>query len=570
MRKRLFTLVAMIATMAIMSPQLLLAQEIKPVKNVIIMIADGTSLSSISLARWYQRLQDEDKQSLHLDPYMSGTIFTFNSNAPIGDSAPTTSTYMNGVPSIQGFVGTYPYSCGEDDLVELDPSMEYRPIISLMEATKLLQNRKIGLVMTSEFPHATPADATAHTYARNRYDWIIPQMVHNNIDVLIGGGAGLISNEQVDFLKSKGYAVFKNDHSSLSGSHGDKVWSLFSHRDIPYDLDAKKGEDPRIDEMVESAIRHLDNPNGFFLLIEGSKIDWAAHANDPVGIASEMVAFDRAVGVALDFAKQDGNTIVVLTSDHGNSGISIGRRDLRNYAGASKSELFGPLAEIKKTSVGLAQLIAQNPESEIATIIEREAGFAPSEKEIKILNILRELELSDDDGRVAIRQKLKSMNLEELGESALYTGALSDFIAALYRSKMYIGFTTNGHTGEETFLATYAPTQEQRLMGVHTNIGLHNYMRQALGLENSMLELTEEYFAPHTEVFSGMKFSISGTEATEKILTVKHKGVTLSIPAYSTQAKLNGTTYELPIPAVYVDKKDTFYLPAALRSLLKP
>ncbi len=74
------------------------------------MISDGTSLSTISLARWYQNLQADSLTKLHLDPYISGTVLTFCSDAPIGDSAPTTSTYMNGMPSIQGMVGTYPYA----------------------------------------------------------------------------------------------------------------------------------------------------------------------------------------------------------------------------------------------------------------------------------------------------------------------------------------------------------------------------------------------------------------------------------------------------------------------------
>ncbi|WP_423809169.1 alkaline phosphatase, partial [Porphyromonas cangingivalis] len=93
------------------------ARKIRPVKNVILMIADGASLPALSLARWYQRTQDPKNTRLHLDPYLSGTILTYCSNAPIGDSAPTTSCYMTGIPSIKGFVSTYPYSDGANDLI---------------------------------------------------------------------------------------------------------------------------------------------------------------------------------------------------------------------------------------------------------------------------------------------------------------------------------------------------------------------------------------------------------------------------------------------------------------------
>lgn len=557
-----------LATLLFALPQLLVAEQpTKPVKNVIFMISDGTSLSTISLARWYQNLQADSLTKLHLDPYMSGTVLTFCSDAPIGDSAPTTSTYMNGMPSIQGMVGTYPYATSQD-LIPVDSTMGYRPVVSLMEATRVLQDRKVGVVVTCEFPHATPADATAHSYSRKRYDWIIPQMVHNHLDVVIGGGAGLISEEQVNYLRSQDYGVYLNDHASLTSNQKDRMWSLFSHRDIPYDMDGVAGKDPKLSEMVSSAISLLDrnNPNGFFLLVEGSKVDWAAHANDPVAMATEFLAFDRAVQVALDFAKADGNTIVVVTADHGNSGLSLGRGDLRNYAGASKETLFGPLIKIKKSSVGLAEMIKAAEESQLAKIFEEVTTFAPTEEELVALKLLRQLELAPDAERVAIKQQLKALHIS--GEGALYTAGLSDFIASIYRDRMYLAFTTHGHTAEDVFLASYAPTEEQRLMGVHNNMELHDYLRRSLGLEHTMLELTHQYFAPHSEVFSGLKVTISGDEPQNKVLTVKKGRKTLQIKSFTNQLYLNKELQELPMPVVYVDKTNQFYLPTSLRALL--
>lgn len=557
-----------LATLLFALPQLLVAEQpTKPVKNVIFMISDGTSLSTISLARWYQNLQADSLTKLHLDPYISGTVLTFCSDAPIGDSAPTTSTYMNGMPSIQGMVGTYPYATSQD-LIPVDSTMGYRPVVSLMEATRVLQDRKVGVVVTCEFPHATPADATAHSYSRKRYDWIIPQMVHNHLDVVIGGGEGLISEDQVNYLRRQDYGVYLNDHASLTSNQKDRMWSLFSHRDIPYDMDGVAGRDPKLSEMVSSAISLLDrnNPNGFFLLVEGSKVDWAAHANDPVAMATEYLAFDRAVQVALDFAKADGNTIVVVTADHGNSGLSLGRGDLPNYAGASKETLFGPLIKIKKSSVGLAEMIKAAEESQLAKIFEEVTTFTPTEEELVALKLLRQLELAPDAERAAIKQQLKALNIS--GEGALYTAGLSDFIASIYRDRMYLGFTTHGHTAEDVFLATYAPTEEQRLMGVHNNMELHDYLRRSLGLETTMLELTHQYFAPHSEVFGGLKVTISGDEPQNKVLTVKKGRKTLQIKSFTNQLYLNKELHELPMPVVYVDKTNQFYLPTSLRALL--
>ncbi|MDO5017118.1 MAG: alkaline phosphatase [Porphyromonas sp.] len=549
-------------------PQLSWAQEIKPVKNVIFMIADGTSLSTVSLARWYQNVQEGELTKLNLDPYMSGSVITFCSNAPIGDSAPTTSTYMNGMPSIQGMVGTYPYATTQD-LVPVDSTMAYRPIVSLMEASRILSDRKLGVVVTCEFPHATPADGTSHSYSRNRYDWIIPQMVHNDIDVLIGGGTELVDASQIAYLEKSGYGVFLDDYASLASYQGDKMWSLFSPRDIPYDIDGVQGKDPKLPEMVDAALRLLDqgNDQGFFLLVEGSKIDWGAHANDPVAMATEMLAFDKAVKSAIDFAKRDGNTVVVITSDHGNSGVSIGRNGLRNYAGASKEELFGPLTKITKSSVGLAEMITEASEDQISDLFEEVATFRPTDQELEVLRLLRKMELATDQERPAIKKQLNALDIS--GEGALYTNALPDYIASLFRKQMYIGFTTHGHTGEETFLASFAPTEEQRAKGVHTNMELHDYLRRILGIEPTMQELTDQYFAPHSEVFSGMKISIQGDESQDKVLTVKNNKKTLTIRSFTNLLYINDQLHQLHVPAVYVDKRDEFYLPASLRELMQ-
>ena len=111
-------------------------------------------------------------QKLNLDPYLCGTVRTSSSNAPIGDSAPTTSCYMSGQPSISGFVSTYPYSCGEADLFSIDTARAYQPTLTLLEAARINRNAATGLVITCEFPHATPADCSAHSYNRGKYEWM--------------------------------------------------------------------------------------------------------------------------------------------------------------------------------------------------------------------------------------------------------------------------------------------------------------------------------------------------------------------------------------------------------------
>jgi len=117
-------------------------------------------------------------------------------------------------------------------------------------------------------------------------------------------------------LRQKGYQLVRTREEMLGALPG-RVWGLFSEQDIACDLDRSAAE-PSLAEMTAKAIALLRrNKKGFFLMVEGSKIDWAAHDNEPVGVVSEVLAFNRAVETAIAFARQDGDTAVIVVSDHG-------------------------------------------------------------------------------------------------------------------------------------------------------------------------------------------------------------------------------------------------------------
>ncbi len=229
----------------------------RPVKNVIVLIPDGCSLATISLARWYQWLQHPDRPALFIDPYVCGTVRTFSSNAPIGDSAPTTSCYMTGEPSRTGFVSTYPLADGDKDILWVDSTKAYQPMMTVLEASRLVHGKSTGLVFTCEFPHATPADCSAHSYNRGDYTSITSQMVHNKLDVVIGGGVSLLEDDHKAYLAEQGYTVQLDDLNGLQAFSGQKLWSLFGDRALPYDLD----RDPD-DSQSHSGFIH--QPEWFF------------------------------------------------------------------------------------------------------------------------------------------------------------------------------------------------------------------------------------------------------------------------------------------------------------------
>lgn len=542
-------------------------QNVKPVKNLIVLIPDGTSLATVSIARWLQWYTDPNKPKLHIDPYLCGTVRTHSSNAPIGDSAPTTSCYMTGQPSRTGYVSTYPESDGDNDIYPTDPSRAFQPLTTVLEAAKILQNKATGLVFTCEFPHATPADCSAHSYNRGKYEWIAPQMVHNDLDVVIGGGVSILSPEMENYLLANGYKVYRNDLKGMRADNGQKMWALYGDKEMAYDLDRNPEEQPSLEEMTRKAIDKLSkDPDGFFLMVEGSKIDWAAHGNDPIGMATEMLAFDRACGAALEFARQNGETAVVILPDHGNSGLSLGKASCKGYDKLSKDQLFHQFSQYKLTAEGFAKKLNSSPASEVQNIFRTYAGFELTPEELTALNNCKDYKNSP------IPQDQRSAE----GMASMYSGSLTGFMAQLLTSRTCFGFTTGGHTGEEVFLAAYHP-QGTLPIGMHTNIEINRYLCEVLGLEGKLEELTAQNFARHTDVFKDYTCEMvpAADEKGSPTLIVKNKKnkkKQLTITPFTNIVKAGKKGEEeirLQSVIVYVDKNNTFYLPTRLADYLK-
>ena len=540
--------------------------NVKPVKNVILMIPDGTSLATISLARWMQWYADPAKPKLNIDPYICGTVRTHSSNAPIGDSAPTTSCYMTGQPSRTGYVATYPLSDPANDIYPTDPARAYQPLTTVLEAGKLLKGKASGLVFTCYYPHATPADCASHSYKRGKYDWIASQMAHNDLNVVIGGGTSYLTPEDEAYLKADGYGIFKDDLKGMRDYKGKNLWALFGKQEMDYDLDRDPALQPSLEEMTRKAIATLSqHEEGFFLMVEGSKIDWAAHANDPVGMYTDMLAFDRACGAALEFARKDGQTAVVIVPDHGNSGISIGKLECKGYDKLTKDQLFLQLSHYKLTAEGFVRMLNSRPASEVQDIFRTYAGFELSEAELNALNHCKDYKNSPVPAAERSKDKV---------EPSLYSGSMTTFMARLMASHTCIGFTTNGHTGEEVLLAAYHP-QGTLPMGMLTNIELNHYLCALFGMNHDTLEqLTAKNFAPHTEVFKGYNVEMVPAKEAKGLptLVVKNKKKQITVTPFTNLVKAGRKgqdTIRLKSVVVYVDANNTFYVPASLRKDLE-
>ncbi len=525
------------------------AQEVKPVKNVIVMIPDGTSIGVYSAARWYN-VYNKTSNRLHIDPYFTGTVTTHSSNAPIGDSAPTGSTYATGVLQKTGNVAIHPEADPDNDLYPVDASRTYQPAATILEAMKIKQNKAVGLVVTCEFPHATPADFSSHYYARGAYKFLAPQMAYQNMDVMFGGGNGILTDDIKQHFRNKGTTLIQDDKNALLNYSGNgKVWALFGDRALPYDIDRNPDKVPSIAEMTGKALEILSkNENGFFLMVEGSQVDWAAHANDPIGIISEYLAFDEAVGKVMEFAEKDENTAVVIMSDHGNSGFTIGTRNCGRYDQLTIRELFETLSQIKLSANGLESVLINTKPENIKSEFKKYTG----------------VDLTDDE----VQSLLASKNYKEGDYTKVGTSNnLAHNILNILNLKMCFGFTTGGHTGEETLLASYHP-QGDILKGNVRNVDVNAYLQKVAGLDQSLQQLSDEIFAKHSDVFAGQKFTVNKTNPDFPVLTIKKGRNTLEIKAFSSVAKLNGKPFDIGSVVVYMDKNDTFYLPKELAKKL--
>jgi len=528
-------------------------RPVRPVKNIILLIPDGTSLATVSAARWYQWLLNPDLPALAIDPYVCGTVRTNSSNAPIGDSAPTTSTYMTGELSRTGFVATYPPSDGDNDIFTMDSTKAYQPMMTVLEAARVVYGKSTGLVFTCEFPHATPADCSSHDYARGNYRNISQQMAHNQLDVVIGGGNSFLKAPERAYLAKNDYTVQSDDLAGMRSYKDSKLWSLFGSRDLPFDLDRDTTEYPASSEMTSKALSILSkNKKGFFLMVEGSKVDWAAHANDPVGMMTEFLAFDRACKVALDFAKKEGNTAVIIVPDHGNSGISIGTSRMPGYDKLTKDQLFKSVLPITKTADGLADILNESDYAVRAELFKKYTNITLTDAEKLMLDSTNDY--SKSPVPLALRRR---------------KGSLGYAVAKIVTSHSCFGFTTGGHTGEEVFLANYHPKGDI-FKGVHFGFEVNDYLCSLFKLDGKLPELTEQSFAKHTNVFKGMDFklSISAADSIAELTVVSGKKK-LMLRQNSSTALLNGREMQLSTVVVYVDKNKTFYLPASLADWMK-
>ncbi len=476
------------------------ATKVNKPTNVIMFVMDGSSNNAVTLSRWYKG------ESLAMDEILTGAVRTYSAESAITDSAPAATALATGHKSNAKLVGVLPSVVNTPGLAQIAKEDAFRPVANILEGAKQ-QGKATGLIATSEIQHATPAGFSAHVTDRRQFDDIAEQQVYQNIDVVLGGGfeslvPGTSKNARqdgenlVDVLKEKNYDIVKT-RNELFKSTSSKIWGSFAPSALAYDFDraSTKSSEPTLSEMTSKAINTLKkDENGFFLFVEGSKVDWAAHTNDTVGIISEILSFDSAVKEAIDFSKIDGNTMVIAVTDHGNSGISMGNVNTTStYFSIPVSAYINPLKKAKMTIEGaLSQL-----KKDQSNIVEVAALYG--------LDDLSKTELAT----------LKSA--EDLGKE----------MVKMLANRANIGYTTGGHTGEDVFLYSYGPS---KITGLVENTDVAHSMAQFMGFD--LNKLTEDLYIPATKAFTEKGFTtrIDLTDEENPKFIAQKNDITLTIP----------------------------------------
>ncbi len=246
---------------------------------------------------------------------VAGFVKTFSADEYITDSAAGATAYSTGYKTNNGYLGVTPDGAPKETIIEM------------AEAKGL----STGLVATASITHATPAAFYAHLSDRDNYEDIARNILNSGIDVFIGGGWNHFTKRSdgknfADSLVKRNYVLARNiDDIEKATSH--KLAGFLSDEQMPR---YSQGRGDMLPVSTAKAIELLSgNKKGFFLMVEGSQIDWGGHANDLNYVIEEVVDFDKAIGKALDFAMKDGETLVIITADHETGGMAITGGDMK-------------------------------------------------------------------------------------------------------------------------------------------------------------------------------------------------------------------------------------------------
>ena len=344
MKKYLFLLVVsvlMACTSSASGPQ----TTEQPTK-IIFLIGDGMGLSAVTTGFYYG-----EQPSVFTRFKEIGLQQTSSAKEKVTDSAASGTALATGTKTYNGAVGIDTFLTPHQSIAELTASMGW----------------STGVVATSTISHATPASFYAHVEQRGMEDEIASQLLNSEIDFFAGGGlarfiARADSSNILPLAAEKGFLVDTTQLAAAGTLEANKKYGfLLAQGGLPPMI---QGRGDFLPDATKLAISYLSqNLEGFFLMVEGSQIDWAGHANNAEYLVGEMLDFEKTIAAALDYAEKDGNTLVVVTADHETGGLALAAKNVEGIPYANYAEIE-PVFATTGHSATLIPVFAYGPGAE--------------------------------------------------------------------------------------------------------------------------------------------------------------------------------------------------------------
>lgn len=426
-------------------------------RNIIFLVSDGMSIAVPTMAEAFSQLlrgKGTHWAKLLADRSLAHGMFDMASaNSMVTDSAAAASSWGSGHRINNGSIN-------------VDPSGRKLPTIT---DAALGTGRRVGLVTTTRMTHATPAGFATQSASRDDEDHIAPQYM-NKVDVLLGGGTKHFSPQLLGKYGEAGYDVCKTK-TEMQAAKGDRVLGLFASSHMPYTVDhihspQLRASTPTLAEMTRKALAILSRASGGFLLqVEGGRVDHAAHANDAPAILHDQLAFDDAVGMALDFAMDRGDTLVIVTTDHGNSNPGLNGMGSRYR---ESDECFARIAKATTSYEAMAKRFQQGVPTDDEL---RECFGVDLSKEHAAIMKTAVLAAGNPLSREALPHVL---NRQQQGP----TGVLGQVLSNYYG----VGWTGTSHTSDYVVLTAMGVGQE-RFSGLRRNTEAFTLMCDLMGVK---------------------------------------------------------------------------------------
>jgi alkaline phosphatase len=424
-------------------------------KNIILMIGDGMGPAHVQVA-WLYATRQLGKNLVMTEVMDRGqTAYMVNDTADstVTESAAAAVQMATGVKVLAKSIGIGP---------------DGKVLKTILEMAKD-NGKATGLVTTSGITDATPAGFVAHVERRSEEEKIAEQLVKSEVGVLFGGRKAFFLPETekgkrkdgknlLDTARQNGYTVVETSEE-MKKAEGRKILGLFNNGDMLFEIDRTGSTEPSLQEMTSKAIDALSqNPNGFFLMVEGGRIDHASHHNDIAATIHDILAFDDAIKAASDFQRRNPETLLIITADHETGGLAVlsYAHTGDDYAGINLKAISEVRASHEKRN--------------------RELGKDPSPEKIKeVIKKYYGIDLLDNEFKMIQDNVLKKYDPRHFHYD--WDGSIGFALRLHHR----VGWATGSHSATPLLLWGVGPGSE-KIRGWRHNTELFSIMKEAFGL----------------------------------------------------------------------------------------